>query len=52
MDELKRDLEHVRREAMTRWFDRFANRKCFDDEIDNIIQDSSERQLSIWSFDA
>jgi len=44
MDELKRDLEHVRREAMTDGLTGLANRKCFDDEIDNIIQDSSERR--------
>lgn len=39
MEELKRDLEHVRREAMTDGLTGLANRKCFDNEIDGIIKE-------------
>lgn len=49
MDELKRDLEHVRREARTDGLTGLANRKCFDDEIDRVLQDSSERR-SVFSL--
>ncbi len=44
MDELKRDLEHVRREAMTDGLTGLANRKSFDSEIDRVMQDASERR--------
>ncbi len=44
MDELKRDLEHVRREAMTDGLTGLANRKSFDNEIDRVMQDASERR--------
>lgn len=37
MDELKRDLEYVRREAMTDGLTGLANRKSFDTEIDQIM---------------
>lgn len=44
MDELKRDLEHVRREAMTDGLTGLANRKCFDAEIDRVLRDVSARK--------
>lgn len=44
MDELRRDLEHVRREAMTDGLTGLSNRKCFDEEIDRVLMDSRERR--------
>lgn len=44
MDELKRDLEHVRREAMTDGLTGLSNRKSFDVEIDRVLRESSERK--------
>lgn len=43
MEELKRDLEHVRREAMTDGLTGLANRKAFDGEIDRVMQEISAR---------
>ncbi len=43
MDELKRDLEHTRREAMTDGLTGLANRKCFDEELDRTLQDANHR---------
>ena len=42
MEELRRDLEHVRREAMTDGLTGLANRKSFDNEFDRIFQDAQE----------
>ncbi|HOO51294.1 MAG TPA: GGDEF domain-containing protein [Alphaproteobacteria bacterium] len=44
MEELKRDLEHVRREAMTDGLTGLANRKCFDSEMDRVLRDFSDRR--------
>lgn len=44
MEELKRDLEHVRREAMTDSLTGLSNRKSFDGEIDRVIRDYSSRK--------
>lgn len=41
MEELRRDLEHVRREAMTDGLTGLANRKAFDAEFDRILQDAA-----------
>lgn len=43
MDELRRDLEHVRREAMTDGLTGLANRKAFDMEIDRTFKDASQK---------
>ncbi len=43
MEEMKRDLEHVRREAMTDGLTGLANRKAFDNEIDQIMQESASQ---------
>lgn len=43
MEEMKRDLEHVRREAMTDGLTGLANRKSFDNEIDQIMQESASQ---------
>ncbi len=43
MEELKRDLEHVRREAMTDGLTGLANRKAFDGEIDRVMQEVGGR---------
>lgn len=42
MEELRRDLEHVRREAMTDGLTGLANRKSFDSEFDRIFQDAEK----------
>lgn len=42
MEELRRDLEHVRREAMTDGLTGLANRKAFDSEFDRIFQDAEK----------
>ncbi|HNQ91544.1 MAG TPA: GGDEF domain-containing protein [Alphaproteobacteria bacterium] len=44
MEELKRDLEHVRREAMTDGLTGLANRKSFDAEIDRVLRDCTARK--------
>lgn len=41
MEELKRDLEKIRREAMTDGLTGLANRKSFDDQISNLAKDSN-----------
>lgn len=41
MAELKRDLEYVRREAMTDGLTGLANRKSFDDELRQLMSDAS-----------
>lgn len=46
MEELRRDLEHVRREAMTDGLTGLANRKSFDSEFDRIFQDSEKSKQS------
>lgn len=43
MEELKRDLEYVRREAMTDGLTGLANRKSFDTEIVRVIGESREQ---------
>jgi diguanylate cyclase len=42
MEELKRDLEHVRREAMTDGLTGLANRKAFDAEFDRVFRDAQK----------
>lgn len=42
MEELKRDLERVRREAMTDGLTSLSNRKSFDEQIARLSKDSSE----------
>lgn len=44
MEELRRDLEHVRREAMTDGLTGLANRKAFDSEFDRIFQDAEKNK--------
>jgi diguanylate cyclase len=44
MDELKRDLEYVRREAMTDGLTGLANRKSFDGEMDQIMTTAREEK--------
>ncbi len=44
MEELKRDLEYVRREAMTDGLTGLANRKSFDSEITQVMTDSVEQK--------
>lgn len=44
MEELKRDLEYVRREAMTDGLTGLANRKSFDGEMDQIMTTSREEK--------
>lgn len=46
MEELRRDLEHVRREAMTDGLTGLANRKSFDSEFDRIFQDAEKSKQS------
>jgi len=46
MEELQRDLENVRREALTDGLTGLANRKFFDSEIKRIAQESVERGSS------
>lgn len=41
MEELKRDLEYVRREAMTDGLTGIANRKAFDTELDRALQSAA-----------
>lgn len=43
MEELKRDLEYVRREAMTDGLTGLANRKAFDTEIAQIMADARDQ---------
>lgn len=43
MDELKRDLEYVRREAMTDGLTGLANRKSFDGELSRTLGDAHEK---------
>lgn len=43
MDELKRDLEFVRREAMTDGLTGLANRKSFDGELAQIMTEATEQ---------
>ena len=40
MDELKKDLERVRREAMTDGLTSLANRKSFDEQIGRLVKES------------
>jgi diguanylate cyclase len=42
MEELKRDLERVRREAMTDGLTSLSNRKSFDEQIQRLSKDSNE----------
>lgn len=42
MDELKRDLERVRREAMTDGLTSLSNRKSFDEQIEKLSAESNE----------
>ncbi len=42
MEELRRDLETVRKEALTDGLTGLANRKSFDDEIARIVRESEE----------
>lgn len=42
MDELKRDLERVRREAMTDGLTSLSNRKSFDEHISRLTKDSND----------
>lgn len=44
MDELRRDLEHVRREALTDGLTGLANRKSFDSSIDQVLKDTLDRR--------
>jgi diguanylate cyclase len=44
MEDLKRDLEYVRREAMTDGLTGLANRKSFDTEMDRILTESRENK--------
>lgn len=46
MEELRRDLEHVRREAMTDGLTGLANRKSFDSEFDRVFSDSEKNRTS------
>ncbi|MBL8639333.1 MAG: GGDEF domain-containing protein [Alphaproteobacteria bacterium] len=46
MDELRRDLEHVRREALTDGLTGLANRKSFDSSIDQILKDTLDRKTT------
>jgi diguanylate cyclase len=46
MEEMRRDLEHVRREAMTDGLTGLANRKAFDGEFDRLFQDATRSQAS------
>lgn len=43
MEELKRDLERVRREAMTDGLTSLSNRKSFDDQISRLSQECTEQ---------
>jgi diguanylate cyclase len=45
MEEMRRDLEHVRREAMTDGLTGLANRKAFDSEFDRLFQDATKDKL-------
>jgi diguanylate cyclase len=49
MEELRRDLEHVRREAMTDGLTGLANRKAFDDEFDRTLQ-TATLQKSVFTL--
>lgn len=49
MEELRRDLEHVRREAMTDGLTGLANRKAFDDEFDRVLQ-AAAVQKSVFTL--
>ncbi len=49
MEELRRDLEHVRREAMTDGLTGLANRKAFDAEFDNILR-SAEANKTVFTL--
>lgn len=42
MDELKRDMERVRREAMTDGLTSLSNRKAFDEQITSLAKDCKE----------
>lgn len=42
MEELKRDMERVRREAMTDGLTSLSNRKAFDEQITNLAKDCTE----------
>ena len=44
MEELRRDLEHVRREAMTDGLTGLANRKAFDKEFDRVLQEAQQNK--------
>jgi diguanylate cyclase len=46
MEEMRRDLEHVRREAMTDGLTGLANRKAFDGEFDRLFQDAARSKGS------
>lgn len=46
MDELKKDLENVRREALTDGLTGLANRKAFDAEIARITQEAAANRTS------
>ncbi len=44
MEELKKDLEHIRREAMTDGLTGLANRKAFDDEFDRVLREAQQNK--------
>lgn len=46
MEEMRRDLEHVRREAMTDGLTGLANRKAFDSEFDRMFQEATKSKSS------
>lgn len=53
MEELRRDLEHVRREAMTDGLTGLANRKAFDAEFDRVLSEaeSQKSQFTLMMLD-
>jgi diguanylate cyclase len=46
MEEMRRDLEHVRREAMTDGLTGLANRKAFDSEFDRVFQEATQSKAA------
>ncbi len=44
MEELKKDLEHIRREAMTDGLTGLANRKAFDHEFDRVLREAQQNK--------
>lgn len=45
MEEMRRDLEHIRREAMTDGLTGLANRKAFDSEFDRMFREATQDKL-------